>query len=149
MRGLDDTDHRIAAFAADNYGVVAYAELRALGLGDDAIQHRLAVGRLQRLYKGVYAAGHRVLRREGYWLAAVRACGETAVLSHWDAATLWDLLPSRGRRIHVTRPSTSGRAPDPRRIHLHRVGTLRAWEITLTDGIPATTPARTLLDLSP
>jgi hypothetical protein len=70
------------------------------------------------------------------------------VLSHFDAAALWDLTPNRGSRIHVTRPSTSGRAPDPSRIHLHRVGTFRAWEGTRTDGIPATTPARTLLDLA-
>jgi hypothetical protein len=70
------------------------------------------------------------------------------VLSHFDAAALWDLTPNRGSRIHVTRPSTSGRAPDPARIHLHRVGTFRVWEGTRTEGIPATTPARTFLDLA-
>jgi very-short-patch-repair endonuclease len=148
MGGLDDTDLRIAAFATDHYGVVSYAELRALGLGDDAIEHRRAIGRLQRQYKGVYAVGHRVMTREGRWRAAVLACGPTAVLSHFDAAAHQGLMANRGSRIHVTRASTSGRAPDPGRIRLHRVGTLRAWEATLTEGIPTTTPARTLLDLS-
>jgi very-short-patch-repair endonuclease len=149
MRGSNDLDHRLAAFARANYGVVSREELRALGLGAKAIEHRLSIGRLQRVHMGVYAVGHRFLAREGRWRAAVLACGEGAVLSHWDAAALLDLAPNRGSRIHVTRPSNAGRAPDRRVIHLHRVGTFRAWEGTLIDGLPTTTVARTLLDLSP
>ena len=74
---------------------------------------------------------------------------DKAVLSHWDAAAHWGLMPLRGRLIHVTTPLRSGRDPDRTRIQLHRVGTLRAWECTLTEEIPTTTVARTLLDLSP
>jgi hypothetical protein len=149
MDGLDDMDARIAAFATDHHGVVSRAELRNLGLSDDAIEHRLDVGRLQRLYRGVYAVGHRSQTREGRWRAAVLASGERAVLSHGDAGAHWGLMASRGRLIHVSRPSTSRRDPDPKRVRLHRVGTLRAWETTLIDGIPTTTVARTLLDLAP
>jgi Protein of unknown function (DUF559) len=82
-------------------------------------------------------------------MAAVLACGENAVLSHADAAAHWGLISSRGRLIHVTTPRRSGRDPDRTRIKLHRVGTLRAWECALTEEIPTTTVARTLLDLSP
>ncbi|HET6509199.1 MAG TPA: DUF559 domain-containing protein [Baekduia sp.] len=82
-------------------------------------------------------------------MAAVLACGERAVLSHGDAATLWDLLPSRGSVIHVTTPSRSGRVPDRGRVRLHRVGTLTDDERTVAAGIPVTTPARTLLDVAP
>jgi len=38
--------------------------------------------RLVPLHRGVYAVGHRRLRREGFWLAAVLAAGRGAVLSH-------------------------------------------------------------------
>ncbi|HEY4098156.1 MAG TPA: DUF559 domain-containing protein [Baekduia sp.] len=148
MDGLDDTDAGIAAFATAHHGVVGRAELRGLGVSDDAIEHRLAVGRLQRLYRGVYAVGHRALTREGRWRAAVLACGPRAVLSHGDAAAHWGLAPVRGSRIHVTRPSSAGRAPDPRRIRLHRTRTLQPWEATINDNIPTTTVARTLLDLA-
>lgn len=144
----DDTDHVIATLAAARYGVVTRRELLDAGLSAKAIALRVRALRLARLYPGVYAAGHSALRREGFWLAAVLACGNGAVLSHWHAAALWDLLPTRGSRIHVTRRSTAGCAPDPAQIHLHRVGTFRAWEGTLTEGIPTTTVARTLLDLS-
>jgi very-short-patch-repair endonuclease len=149
MSPPNDTDHSIAALATAQHGPVAHRQLRAMGLTHEQIAYRLRVGRLMRWHPEVYLVGHSVLPREGRWMAAVLASGEGAVLSHGDAAALWDLLPSRGRRIHVTRPSTSGRAPARARIHLHRVGTLRAWEGTRHDGIPTTTVARTLLDLSP
>jgi very-short-patch-repair endonuclease len=71
------------------------------------------------------------------------------VLSHGDAAAHWGLMPTHGRLIHVTKPSTAGSDPDRTRIKLHRVGTLRPWECTLTKEMPTTTVARTLLDLSP
>ncbi len=148
MRGLNDLDLPLAAFAAAHYGVVSTADLRSLGIGDDAIHHRVKAGRLHPLYRGVFSVGHTLLPREGRWRAAVLACGEGAVLSHFDAAALQDLTANRGAKIHVTSPSNADRAPDPRRIALHRVGTLQPHEGTLVDGIPTTTPARTLLDLS-
>jgi hypothetical protein len=144
----NDPDRRMAALADRQRGVVTRRDLIDCGLSRTAIADRIQRGRLRVLSRGVYAVGHRVLRREGEWLAAVWACGRRAVLSHWQAAALWDLLPARGGPIHVTTPSRSGRTPDLRTIHLHRVGTLRAWEGTRTEGIPTTTVARTLLDLS-
>jgi very-short-patch-repair endonuclease len=144
-----DPDHLIAALAASQHGPVAHRQLRKLGLTNRQIGYRLQVGRLHRHLPEVYLVGHVVLPREGRWMAAVLTCGRRAVLSHGDAAAHWDLMPARGRLIHVTTPSRSGRDPDSSRIRLHRVGTLRPWERTLSDGIPTTTVARTLLDLSP
>jgi hypothetical protein len=143
-----DTDHVIAALAAQQRGVVTRRQLLAAGLSSKTIATRVRAKRLLALYPGVYAVGHAALRREGAWLAAVWACGPRAVLSHWDAAAHWGLMPLHGRLVHATTPLRSGRDPDRTRIRLHRVGTLRAWECTLTEGIPTTTVARTLLDLS-
>jgi hypothetical protein len=144
----DDTDHIIAALAARQHGVVSRRQLLAAGLSSKEIALRVRAKRLLRLYAGIYAVGHAEFRREGHWHAAVWACGTKAVLSHWDAAAHWGLMPARGRLIHVTKPSSSGRDPDRTRIRLHRVATLRPWECTLTEEIPTTTVARTLLDLS-
>jgi hypothetical protein len=142
-------DRRIAALATRQHGPVAHAQLRALGLTQEQIAYRLRVGRLLRRHPEVYLVAHSVLPREGRWMAAVLACGEGAVLSHTDAAAHLGLTPGRGRLIHVTRPSSAGRDPDPDRIRLHRVATLQPWECTLIDGIPTTTVARTLLDVAP
>jgi hypothetical protein len=149
MEGKGDLERRIAEFAAEHHAVASSDELRALGLGDSAIEYRLSIGRLHRRHRGVYAIGHRLLSREGRWRAAVLASGKRAVLSHGDAGAHWGLMPSRGLLIHVSTPSRSARDPDPKRVRLHRVGTLRAWETTIDDRIPTTTVARTLLDLAP
>jgi very-short-patch-repair endonuclease len=143
-----DTDHVIAALAAGQYGVVTRQQLLSAGLTSKEIAVRVRAKRLLPSYPGVYAVGHASLMPEGRRMAAVLACGSGAVLSHGDAAALWGIAAPRGRLIHVSRPSTAGRGPDPRRIRLHRVGTLQPWERTLVEGLPTTTVARTLLDLS-
>ena len=137
---------RLAEAARRQWGVVTREQLAAAGLRERGIADWVRSGRIRRLHRGVYAYGHDRLRREGYWLAAVLACGPGAVLSHRSAAALWEIRPSGGGVIDVTVPSRAGRI---RRqgIRVHRSGRLTAEEVTEIDGIPATTLARTLLDL--
>jgi hypothetical protein len=149
MSGYTDPDRRVGELATDQHGVVERRQLHALGLTDDMIDHRVAVGRLLRVHRGVFSVGHSRLSREGRWSAAVLACGRRAVLSHGDAAALWGMGATRGALIHVMTPSRSGRDPDRSRIRLHRVGTLRPHEVSVVDAIPITTAARTLLDIAP
>jgi very-short-patch-repair endonuclease len=138
-------DTRIAAAADLDHGVLSAAELHALGASRDQVRHRVRTGRLIVLYRGVYAVGHRRLTLEGRWLAAVKACGPGAVLSHRDAAALWDFLPATRAAIHVTVPPT-GRAKRPGLV-LHRCP-IEADSVTVRSRIPVTTPTRTLVDLA-
>ena len=91
-------------------------------------------------------------------MAAVLACGDGALLSHRSAAELWGILRS-GRQLNrsgarereasvvdVTVPGTAGRTGH-RGISLHRSTTVTDADRTRRDGIPVTTPARTLEDL--
>jgi predicted transcriptional regulator of viral defense system len=137
----------LAGLAERQWGVVTRTQLVEAGLRDRGIADWVRGGRLRRLYRGVYAFGHDRLRLEGRWLAAVMACGPRAVLSHRDAAQLWELRQSNSSLIDVTVPSQNGRI---RRagIRVHRSGRLSAGEVTLRQGIPVTTVARTLLDLA-
>ena len=75
------------------------------------------------------------------------ACGRGAVLSHRDAAQLWELRQSNSAYIDVTVPSLNGRRKREG-IRIHRSGRLRPGELTVRDGVPVTTVARTLLDLA-
>src|SRR3954469_18229914 len=86
------------------------ASAAALGLSDDEIDYRIAVGRLRLIHRGVYAVGHHRIQPEGVWLAAVHAGGENAVLSHRSAARLWDLLPHEGW-IEVTTSTMRRKRP--------------------------------------
>jgi hypothetical protein len=69
------------------------------------------------------------------------------VLSHRDAAQLWQLRQSNSAYVEVTVPSSNGRRKQ-QGIRIHRSGRLRPEDVTVRHGIPVTTLARTLLDLA-
>ena len=136
-------EEAIAALAERQHGMVSHAQLLALGVAAGAIKHRVTVGRLRALRRGVYAVGHRALRAEAWWMAGVLACGPDTVLAGRSAAALWRVRDSARPVIEVISP----RRLDLPGIEAHRI-LLAADEVTIERGIPVTTPARTLLDLA-
>ena len=147
MRGQSATDSEIAAIAEAQHGVVSRAQLLVLGLSAQAIDRRAQAGRLHAIHRGVYAVGHRVLKAEGRWMAAVLAAGRGGVLSHISAAAAWDLRPTSSGLIHVTVPGDPGRKRR-RGLKVHRSTTLTDDDVTVHSRIPITTPARTIIDLA-
>jgi very-short-patch-repair endonuclease len=131
----------VAEIAARQRGVVTNADLRGCGLTYREIERWVKDGHLHEKHRGVYAVGHRELTVEGRWLAAVKACGEQAALSHYAAAALWGLVEWDGRRIDVTATTTRRHAG----VRTHR--TTRP-DRTLHKHIPVTSVLRTLDDLS-
>jgi very-short-patch-repair endonuclease len=98
----------------------------------------------------VYAVGRPDLTQSGHWMAAVLAAGPDSFLSHRTAAALWGIRRGRTRTgtgfIDVTvedhrRPRSDG-------VRLHRVRVLAAEDRAQRDGIPVTSPIRTLIDLA-
>jgi predicted transcriptional regulator of viral defense system len=136
-------DRLIAELADRQHGVVATWQLLTLGLTHDDIGYRAQTGRLHRIYRGVYAVGHRKLTRQGHRMAAVLAYGPDAVLSHRSAAAHWD-LGSGSYKIDVTTPKER-RSRKGLRVH---TATLHHEDRTTHDGIPITTVARTIFDLA-
>jgi very-short-patch-repair endonuclease len=122
--------------------MVAHRQLCALGLSAQQVRTRLTTGRLHPRHRGVYSVGHRKLTLRGRWMAAVLACGPTAALSHRSAAALWDMRGTPSGPIDVVSTSRH-RIPGAR---CHRTRNLDPADVTVRDGIPMTTPARTLLD---
>ncbi len=145
LTGRELAAHRvIGELAARQWGVVARRQLTAAGLSERLIDGRAASGDLLRLHRGVYAVGHRRLRREGHWLAAVLAV-PGAVLSHRDAAGLHSLRSTNHANVDVT---TTGRAQTHKGIAVHPTRILDAHDTTTVSGIPVTSVARTLVDLA-
>jgi very-short-patch-repair endonuclease len=133
------------ALVERQHGVVSRAQLLELGVSGKAIAHRLRNGRLHRVIRGVYAVGRPELTRHGRWMAAVLACGPGAVLSHGSAAALWQIRPEWRREIEITVPRGSRRTHSGIRV---RRRNLAPGDITTVQGIPVTTPVRTLVDVA-
>jgi hypothetical protein len=147
IQTLEQTRHfdvRMAELAGRQHGLVTRGQLLRLGLGPGAVGRRIRAGRLHSLYPGVYAVGHRLVSREGRWMAAVFACGPAAVLSHHSAAALWGIRGATSRAIEVTTPAKSRSHGS---IHRH-FSQLPADEMTTHFGVPVTTVPRTLFDLA-
>jgi Protein of unknown function (DUF559)/Transcriptional regulator, AbiEi antitoxin len=139
-------DVGISRLAERQHGVVSLPQLLSLGLSSRAVRDRVAVGRLTRLHRAVYAVGHGRLTKRGHWMAAVLAYGPTARLSHRSAAGLEGIRPDNRAKTDVTVPSRSARSRPG--IDVHASTTLTEADVTIIDGIPCTTLPRTLLDLA-
>jgi very-short-patch-repair endonuclease/predicted transcriptional regulator of viral defense system len=137
---------RAWALAKAQHGVIARFQLLALGYSVDAVRHRVAIGRLHPVYRGVYAVGRADLTRKGEWMAAVLACRPTGALSHQTAAALWGICPERRRTIHVSVIARADRRHQG--VVVHRRSALRPEDVTRRDRIPVTTPVLTLIDLA-
>ncbi len=145
MRRQLAPDHEIARLATAQHGIVGRGQLVALGLSAQSVDRAVRGGRLQLLYRGVYAVGHRALTVEARWMAATLATG--GALSHATAAAAWDLRPRGTGAIHV---SVAGRSGRLRRagLRIHRPLALESHDVTTHRAIPITTPARTIIDLA-
>jgi hypothetical protein len=141
----DNPDVAAARLAAHQWGVLSLCELLRCGFSRNAVAVRVRNGRLHRLHRGVYAVGHANPPLEGRFLAAVKACGPTAVLSHYAAAAHWGIVTWDGRYPEVT---VTGAARTHRGVRVHRSRTLQPQDVTRKQNVPITTPARTLHDLS-
>lgn len=134
------------ALARRQHGVVARTQLLTLGVNEAAIKHRLAIGRLHAVVRGVYAIGRPELAQHGRWMAAVLCCGPSAALSHGSAATAWGIRRDHHGPIEVSVPV--GANPRPPGIRVHRRTRLTSQGLSRLRGIPLTTPAQTLVDLA-
>ncbi|HET7507584.1 MAG TPA: type IV toxin-antitoxin system AbiEi family antitoxin domain-containing protein, partial [Solirubrobacterales bacterium] len=136
----------IAALAARQHGAVSRDQLRQLGMSDAAITRAAELGRLHRIFRGTYAVGHLRQDERSRLMAAVLACGKGAVVSHRSAGALLGFLDKGPVVIDVIASPSRGRKIDG--IRFHNVRPPRPEETGTFDGIPCTSPARTLVDLA-
>ena len=137
-------EQALIALARRQHGVVSVAQLAGIGCGRHWIAHRVAIGWLSRRHRGIYVVGPLEAPFSAA-MAAVLACGDGALLSHYPAAVLWALRPPPTGAMHVTvmRDVRSREG-----IRVHRVSELDPRDVTRRHGIPVTSPARTLLDVA-
>jgi hypothetical protein len=105
------------------------------------------VGSLAFTFRGVYLVGHDALAPFAWEMAAALSYRGWAVLSHRSAAAVWKLIPEPPRRVDLTVVGRDARSRPELRITttkvLHPPRDFR-WR----DGLPVTSPARTMIDLA-
>ncbi len=144
---MTDIDRAIAAFATANCGLVPRATARELGLTRAMLERRLAAGRL-------VAVGTRVLKIGGappsHRQRVLAACLDTAgVASHRTAAALWGFDGfGRERCVEVTVVKGRRHTASPLAATVQTATRLDPVDLDRIDGIPTTSPARTLLGLA-
>ena len=136
-------EQKTAWLARFAWGIVTRRELLEAGVTAREIQHRLRTGALIAVFPGVYRVGHEAPSVEASYMAAVKACGEGALLAGRAAAYLYGLI--------------KGEAPPPEVItrgqrRIPGIKTRRArravTERTTWKRIPITSVPRTLVDLA-
>lgn len=134
----------VQAIAEHRHGLISRSDYLALGGTDEEISHRIATGRVERLHPGVYYIDSVPATWKTEVLAAVLAAGPDALASHRTAAVLWGFDAVYGCLIELTVPFNE--QPDPDGVIVHR--TRRTNDLEVLDGIPITSPAKTILDLA-
>ena len=125
------------------HGVVTRRQLLGLGMPSETIRARMEVGRLHRLWPGIYAVGRPDVGRLGRLKAATLACGSDARLSHRSAAELWRVAPKVHGPIDVSAPSGYRSLVG---VRFHRRS---AYGVTrFVRGIPVADPISVLIDLA-
>jgi very-short-patch-repair endonuclease len=134
--------------ATRQLGLITRIQLYELGVGRGAIDHAMKCGLIRQIHRGVYAVGHSSLPPFASEMAAVLAAGDGALLSHRSAAAMWGLIAAVKGDIHVTVVGHD-RARTRPGIRIHRIRALDTRDATSLHAIPITSPARTLLDITP
>jgi very-short-patch-repair endonuclease len=128
--------------ASQQAGCVATWQLRRAGLSPKAIRHRTRG--LRRLHDGVYlTADAPVTRLQRWWAATLTAPG--SVLGFASAGAAYEMRPREGTFEVIVRQGAGG----PQRQGTLLICKTKHLHATTLDGLPITTPERTLADLWP
>jgi very-short-patch-repair endonuclease len=152
-------DRLVADLAGGQRGVVARRQLLSRGVGSRAIERRLRDGRLHRFVPpvdGAYLVGHAAPSAWARETAVLLVCGARGgaaevlggdvVLSHETALAAYG-IGAPGPVVHVS--VVGGRRLSRAGVRAHGVNALPARHVRNVRGLQVTSPARTLVDVSP
>ena len=135
-----------ARVAARQHGVISRSQLVAAGCSDRNVRTLVRDGLLERRERGIYVIGGSPPTWHQRVLIACFAGGPLALAGHRCATSLWRFDRYRAGVIELAAPYESARIRAGLRVH--RSTDLPARDRTVLDGIPVTSPARTLVDVS-
>lgn len=134
----------LAGLGGRSHGVVTRAELLGAGVTPSELKQRVRIGGLIAIHRGVFRVGHAAPSIEARYLAAVKACGDDAVLGGRAAGHLLGLIRGSAPPPDiVTRSKRRVKGVNARRSQL-----LAPRDVTRWRGVPVMTVPRTMVDLA-
>jgi hypothetical protein len=131
--------------ANTQHGLITRAQALGLGMTVRRLEYRITDRVFVPVHEEVYRSAGAPETRAQRLLAACLAVGEPSGVSHRAAAAVHQIwwMPDDFVEITVGRD----RSPELVGVTVHRIADLSARWIVQVDGVPVTTPARTLVDL--
>lgn len=136
---------RLYETAESQAGYFTASQAQGHGFSWERLSDNVKRGRFLRLFRGVYRLSHFPSSAyEDLFVAWLRT-GLHATISHESALTLYNLSDVLPGEIHVIIPRNASRRRPGLRLHTNR---LKPEERTIREGLPVTTPARTIADVA-
>jgi predicted transcriptional regulator of viral defense system len=140
------------ALAEENDGLLTARQAREAGIADSVLARLTQRGRLERAARGVYRIPYFPSNRLSQYREAVlwaKAGGgpQDVALSHATALVVYGISDANPHVVHLTVPRKARlRRVRPKWVRVHRADLARG-EVTVHEGIPITTVARTVGDM--
>jgi hypothetical protein len=143
---------RLYEIAERQLGYFTAAQARTAGVHQVRLVQLHRTGDLERVSRGVYRLARFPVSPLGQYMEAVlwpqvRRPDARGVVSHVSALSLYELTDVNPAKIHITlAPGIRVRRAAPRQLALH-FARLAPEDVVLVEGVPATTPERTIRDV--
>jgi predicted transcriptional regulator of viral defense system len=136
--------------ASEQRGYFTTAQAGEYGYSRGLLAHHAKTGTLQRVYTGVYRfRDYPSTPREELAAAWLAVGKDIAVVSHESALEQWDLSDLIPDAIHLSVPRTRRHLPRLPGVTIHTTTRpLDRANVQRLEGIPVTTPLRTILDVT-
>jgi predicted transcriptional regulator of viral defense system len=144
--------HELLALGEENDGFVTASQARAIGIVDSVMARMTRRGKLDRVARGVYRIPYYPSDRLSQYREAIlwaRASHgpENVALSHETALAAYGISDVNPSRVHITVPKGARlRRRKPKWLVIHR-STLSPSDVTMHEGLPATTVAKSVVDV--
>ncbi|MEA2538779.1 MAG: hypothetical protein QOH35_145 [Acidobacteriaceae bacterium] len=142
----------LIAIAEENDGLLTSKQARKAGILDSVLVRLAQRGRLERTARGVYRISHYPQARFSQYREAILWAEssqgpENVALSHETALLVYGISDANPPAVHITVPKSARlRRAQPKWIKIHRAD-LQPLDVTLYEGLPVTTIARTVTDI--
>ena len=143
---VTDLPDAVTTLLTQQHGLITLTQCRAADLHAAQVRNLVRAARWERVAPGVYSVvHHRKTWLRSLWLAHLHA-GSASVVSHESAGRLHRFSQVPAGRVALMDDSYRRHGPDG--VRRHRAEDLRPDHITDFDGLPVTTPLRTIVDLA-